>query len=86
MDFNNFQEKCQVAGSSQVLVKKIVIEGEIGGKRWKFALASGEEANNREKVRGVYYWEKIYFQLILLCLNFFNGLVSDLFVLDAKCT
>jgi len=32
-DFNNFQEKCQVAGSSQVLVKKIVIEREIGGKR-----------------------------------------------------
>jgi len=31
-DFNNFQEKFQVAGSSQVVVKKIVIEWEIGGK------------------------------------------------------
>jgi len=35
-------------------VKKNVIEGEIGGKRGKFALASGEEANNREKAREVY--------------------------------
>jgi len=33
--------------------KKIVIEGEIGGKRGTFALASGEEANNREKAREV---------------------------------
>jgi len=35
-------------------VKKIVIEGEIGGKRGMFALASGEEANNREKAREGY--------------------------------
>jgi len=32
-------------------VKRIFIEGEIGGK---FALASGEEANGREKAREVY--------------------------------
>jgi len=32
-DFNNFQEKCQAAGSSQVVVKKILIEGDIGGER-----------------------------------------------------
>jgi len=35
-------------------VKKNLIEGEIGGKRGKFALASGEEANNREKAGEVY--------------------------------
>jgi len=35
-------------------VKKILIEGEIGGKGGKFALASGAEANNREKNREVY--------------------------------
>jgi len=35
-------------------VKKILIEGGIGGKGGKFALASGEEANNREKAREVY--------------------------------
>jgi len=34
--------------------EKILTEGEIGGKRGKFALASGEEANNREKAREVY--------------------------------
>jgi len=49
-DFNNFLATCQVVGSSQVAVK-ILIEGEIGGK---FALASGEEANIREKDREVY--------------------------------
>jgi len=35
-------------------VKKILIEGEIGGRRGKFALASGEAAGNREKAREVY--------------------------------
>jgi len=35
-------------------VKNILIEGEIGGKRGKFALASGEKANNRKEVREVY--------------------------------
>jgi len=35
-------------------VKKILIEGDVGGKRGKFVLASGEEANNREKAREVY--------------------------------
>jgi len=40
-DFSNFLEECQVASSSQ--------EG-----KGKFALASGEEANNREKAREVY--------------------------------
>jgi len=44
----------QVVGSSQVAVKKILIEGEIGGKGGKFALASGEEANIREKAREVF--------------------------------
>jgi len=39
-DFNNVQEKCQVAGSPQVVAKKILIEGEIGGKGGKFALAA----------------------------------------------
>jgi len=36
--------------------EKILTEGEIGGQRGKFALAlaSGEEANNREKAREVY--------------------------------
>jgi len=33
--------------------EKNLVEGETGGKRGKFALASGEEANNREKVREV---------------------------------
>jgi len=33
---------------------KILIEGEIGGRRGKFALASWEEANNKEKAREVY--------------------------------
>jgi len=37
-------------------VKKILIEGEIEGERGKFALASGEEANNREKARGDYMY------------------------------
>jgi len=32
-------------------VKKIIIKVELGGKGGKFALASGEEANNREKAR-----------------------------------
>jgi len=35
-------------------VKKNLIEGEIRRKRGKFSLASGEEANNREKAREVY--------------------------------
>jgi len=35
-------------------VKRIFIEGEIGGKLGKFARASGEEANSREKAREVY--------------------------------
>jgi len=35
-------------------VKKILIEREIGGKRGKYALASAEDANNREKAREVY--------------------------------
>jgi len=35
-------------------VRKILIEGEIGGKRGKFAMASGEEAINRKKAREVY--------------------------------
>jgi len=35
-------------------VKKNVIEGEIRGKSGMFALASGEEANNREKAGQVY--------------------------------
>jgi len=35
-------------------VKKILIEGEIGGKGGKCALATGGEANNREKAREVY--------------------------------
>jgi len=34
--------------------EKTLIEGEIGGKRGKFSLASGEEANIREKAREVY--------------------------------
>jgi len=34
--------------------KKIVIEGEIGGKGGLYALPSREEANNREKAREVY--------------------------------
>jgi len=42
-----------VVGSSHVVVKKILIEGEIGGKGGKFALASREEANNREKASKV---------------------------------
>jgi len=42
-----------IVGSSQVVVKKFSLRG----KRWKmgkFALASGEEANNREKAREGY--------------------------------
>jgi len=35
-------------------IKKHLIEGEIGGKGRYFTLASGEEANNREKAREVY--------------------------------
>jgi len=35
-------------------VKRIFIEGGKGGKRRKFALVSGEEANNREKAHEVY--------------------------------
>jgi len=34
--------------------EKILIEGEISGKRGKFALGSGEEANNGEKACEVY--------------------------------
>jgi len=34
--------------------EKNLIEGEIGRKGGFFALASGEEANNREKARDVY--------------------------------
>jgi len=34
--------------------EKNFIEVEIGGKGGKFALATGEEANNREKAREVY--------------------------------
>jgi len=30
------------------------MKGEVGGKGGKFALASGEEANNRVKAREVY--------------------------------
>jgi len=45
----------EVFGSSQVVVKKILIEGGIRGKRGKFAyLASGEEANYMEKDCEVY--------------------------------
>jgi len=43
--------------SSQFLTgcwEKILIKGEVGGKRGKFTPASGEEANNREKAREVY--------------------------------
>jgi len=35
-------------------VKKFLIKGEVGGKGRKFALASGEESNNREEAREVY--------------------------------
>jgi len=35
-------------------MKKNLIEGEVGGKVGKFALASGEEANNRKKACEVY--------------------------------
>jgi len=34
--------------------EKILIKGEVGGKGGKFALASGEEAYNREKAPEVY--------------------------------
>jgi len=44
----------KVVCSSQVAVKKILTEGEKGGKWGKFALASGEDANIREKARKVY--------------------------------
>jgi len=38
-----------------VAVKKFSSrQGEVGGKGGTFALASGEEANNREKAREVY--------------------------------
>jgi len=35
-------------------VKTSLIEGEVGGKGGKFALASGDEANIRVKAREVY--------------------------------
>jgi len=35
-------------------VKNFLIEAKMGVKGGKFALASGEEANNREKAREVY--------------------------------
>jgi len=47
-------------------VKKIVIEGDIGGKGGKFALASGEYANNREKAREVFCPQELSFVLKIL--------------------
>jgi len=50
----HFLGTCHLTGSSQVAGEKNLIEGEILGKRRMFALASGEEANNREKAHEVY--------------------------------